>query len=98
MTMSFYTLSDQDHQDIINHQAVLLDVRSPEEYSDYHIDNAINFDVIRLEQGELPNADKTTPVFTYCRSGRRSEVAKQILTASGFTKVYNLGGIDGVMQ
>ncbi len=71
--------------------AVLLDVRSPEEYSAEHLPNARNIPVDRIDAraGEL---SKDTPVVTYCKSGMRAHRAAEALKAQGYT-VYELGGI-----
>ena len=76
---------------------IVLDVRTPDEYADGHIADAINLDVeddafVDKAKALLP-ASKTIAV--YCRSGRRSAVAAEQLAAQGF-KVVNLkGGIVG---
>ena len=73
---------------------VLLDVRTQEEYDEKHIPNSllIPVDVIEKEAPEKLT-DKNTPIFVYCRSGRRSVTASEALVKMGYTKVYNLGGI-----
>ena len=71
----------------------LLDVRTPEEYVDGHIAGAININVqsddfIEMAAKEL---SKDSTVLVYCRSGRRSLTAAEILTKLGY-KVVNLKG------
>lgn len=71
----------------------LLDVRTPQEYADEHIDGAININVQsedfqRLAEREL---SKDSTILVYCRSGRRSLEAAKILTNLGY-KVINLKG------
>ena len=70
----------------------LLDVRTPEEYSEGHIEGATLIPVAELEGrlGELPE-DK--PIIVYCRSGNRSRTAANILIENGFKEVYDMGGI-----
>lgn len=70
--------------------AVLVDVRTPDEFAAKHIDGAINIPVDELEarKAELP---KDKDVVVYCRSGARSARAKSLLAGAGFTKVHNLG-------
>lgn len=67
---------------------IIIDVRTPAEYADGHVEGAINLD---LESGqfeaELPNLDPAQPYIVYCRSGRRSGVAVEIMKASGFTQI-----------
>lgn len=75
----------------------LLDVRTPQEYAEGHIDGALNINVQsddfrRLVEKEL---SKDFTILVYCRSGRRSMDAAEILTELGY-KVVNLkGGIIG---
>lgn len=76
----------------------LLDVRTPEEYSDRHIDKAINLPLGDIEEGISPSASKDAAVYVYCRSGNRSAQAKQILDNLGFTNVIDLGGIEEVID
>lgn len=71
----------------------LVDVRTPQEYADGHIEGAININVqsddfIQQAGKEL---SKDSPVFVYCRSGRRSLKAVDMLTGLGY-KVVNLKG------
>jgi len=67
---------------------VIIDVRTPAEFAEGHVEGAINLD---LEGGqfeaELPNLDPAQPYIVYCRSGRRSGVAVEIMKASGFTQI-----------
>lgn len=69
--------------------AVLLDVRTPEEYRSGHIPNAVNLPLDRLSTAKLP---AQTPVFAYCLSGARSAQACAWLKQQGF-EATNLGGI-----
>jgi phage shock protein E len=79
--------------------AVVLDVRSPEEFAEGHLPTAVNIPVddfaARIaEVDKLVAGDKTKPVVTYCGSGSRSRKAKQQLEAAGYTHVINGGGLD----
>lgn len=78
--------------------SVLLDVRTPSEYSLSHIDGAINYDLARLQSGEMPKISKSTYIKLYCRSGARAGEAKSILEAEGFKNVLNLGGINSLQN
>ncbi|MFZ5965675.1 MAG: rhodanese-like domain-containing protein [Bacillota bacterium] len=75
-------------------QIILLDVRTKEEYVEKHITDSmlIPLDVLKAE-AEAKIWDKDVPIFVYCRSGRRSAQAADILVKLGYTNVYNLGGI-----
>ncbi len=73
--------------------AQLVDVRTPEEFKQEHIPNAIMID-IKAETFEqlIQNLDRDRPVFVYCRSGKRSLQAANILEKNKFKTVYNLDG------
>ena len=77
---------------------LLIDVRTPEEYSSGHIQNAVNISVETLGT-RLDEVPRDTPVVVYCRSGNRSAIATQILVNGGYRPIYDLGGIqDWVAQ
>lgn len=74
--------------------AILLDVRSQEEYDEGHIQGAIvipDTEIADRAPGELSHKEAT--ILVYCRSGRRSKLAAQILADMGYTQVYEFGGI-----
>lgn len=77
---------------LVQDGAWLLDVRSPEEYADGHIDGARNFPVDRLE-AEVAKLPRDRPLVVYCAVGSRSARAAQILAAAGFD-VRNLGKME----
>jgi rhodanese-related sulfurtransferase len=72
---------------------VVVDVRTPDEYSEGHIEGAVNvnyFDSNFSEQ--ISKFEKTKPIFVYCRSGKRSTSAASKLIELGYNQVYNLEG------
>ena len=71
---------------------VLLDVRTPEEFSEGHLANAVLIPIQELSQrlGELASY-KEKKIIAYCRSGNRSGRAAELLGAKGFT-VFNMEG------
>lgn len=75
---------------------ILLDVRTPEEFANSHIDGAINIDVRSADFNQrIAKLDKDQPVYVYCLSGGRSANASNILAQNGFKTVNNmLGGIS----
>lgn len=86
-------------KDLIAKGAVVLDVRTPEEFADGHLPNATNIPVHEVarrisEVDQLVGGDKTRPVVAYCASGARSARAKAALEAAGYTNVVNGGGFD----
>ena len=73
--------------------AVLLDVRTPEEYREGHIPGSKNVPLQSLDKvtGFVNNQD--IPIFVYCLSGARSAQAVSALRRMGYTNVKNIGGI-----
>jgi rhodanese-related sulfurtransferase len=70
---------------------ITLDVRTPGEFMEGHIAGAINIDVEGSSfDSEITNLDKSKSYAVYCRSGRRSLVAVDKLSAAGFEKLSNL--------
>lgn len=74
--------------------AVLLDVRSKGEYQEGHISGSKNIELEKIDTVGLFIKDKTTPIFIYCYSGSRSELAMSALKNMGYTSVKNIGGIS----
>ncbi|MCI9469413.1 MAG: rhodanese-like domain-containing protein [Oscillospiraceae bacterium] len=73
--------------------AVLLDVRTPQEYQDGHIPGSVNAPLQTLGSEDSLPADRDTPLFVYCHSGARSSQAVSLLTRMGYTNAKNIGGI-----
>jgi len=77
-----------------NDSAILLDVRNQDEFDEKNIPGSILIPVDELESrlSELP--DKDTVIIVYCRAGRRSEIASEILAENGFTNIFNMETIS----
>lgn len=80
--------------------SVLLDVRTEEEYGIEHAAGAVLLpqeDLETMDEGDilevLPDLD--APVLLYCRTGRRAALAAVKLEELGYTRLYNLGGLNG---
>ncbi len=72
---------------------VIVDVRTPAEYSAGHVDGAVNIDVEAADFGtQIEALPKDSTYAVYCHSGRRSGVATTQMGESGFTSVINLDG------
>ena len=82
---------------IADTSVIRLDVRTPEEYAEGHIDNAINIDVKNdsFESKALSTLPKDKTIALYCRSGRRSKNAAKILSDNGYTVVELNSGYNG---
>lgn len=77
-----------------DNDAVILDVRTSEEFEEGFIENAINIDIYK-GQGfiyELENLDKNKNYYVYCKAGGRSAQACSIMKEMGFQNAFNLIG------
>lgn len=84
---------------MIDGGAVVIDVRTADEYAQDHLPNARNIPVQELsthlgEVAKLVGNDKTRPIVLYCARGSRAGKAKAQLEAAGYTHVVNGGGLD----
>ena len=73
--------------------AVLLDVRTSQEYREGHIPGSKNVPLQELDKVDSVAENKDTMLYVYCRSGARSRQAVSILKHMGYTNVHNIGGI-----
>ena len=74
--------------------AVIVDVRSEDEYAQGHIPGAVNVPLDDIDRISEMIEDTNTPLFTYCLTGSRSSRAVKTLKSKGFTHVINMGGIN----
>jgi len=73
--------------------AQLVDVRTPAEYAQGYLANAVNLDWTSGQlEAQAGTLDKSKPVLLYCASGRRSASAREHLAKEGFTDVVDLSG------
>lgn len=79
-------------------QTLVIDVRSPFEYRTGHYNGAINIPVNQIQRRYKELGNKNTTIIVYCRTGVRSENAKNKLKQLGFKKVYNGGGLADMMS
>ena len=71
----------------------IVDVRTPEEYAEKHLKDAVNINFNNDDFVDLVSKlDKTKPVLVYCLSGGRSAKAAALISKKGCTAVYNLDG------
>lgn len=80
-------------QNDIAQGGLLIDVRSPEEFSEGHVKNALLIPPTQIFSAKLPE-EKSMPIYLYCKMGPRAEFAAGVLKERGYTKVTNLGGLD----
>ena len=80
---------------LIDSGVLVVDVRSEEEFQSGHLEGALNVPHTEIEENlAVFGADKEKPIVVYCRSGRRSGIAKEVLEKNGFTSVHNGGGYE----
>ena len=79
-------------------KGIWIDVRTPEEYQEGHLADAVN-----IPHDQIANkisataADKNAPIHLYCKSGRRAGLAKKQLEKMGYTNVSNHGGYQDLL-
>ena len=97
--MSFFNFFKQPdiHKGLREHaqteNAVLLDVRTPQEYREGHIPGSKNVPLQTIDKVTSIVENKDTALFVYCYSGARSRQATAMLQHMGYTNVQNIGGI-----
>lgn len=80
----------------IDSGAKLYDVRTDEEYTDGHFEDADLWSLQDIQAAKLPDVAKDTKLYVYCRSGNRSAQAASLLSDAGYTNVVDLGGLQDV--
>ncbi len=88
---------DQDVKALLQEGAVLVDVRSQEEFDSGHLKEALHLPFEQIL--ELPQKAKVTQdsvIVVYCQSGGRASKAKKTLDEAGYKNVHNAGGYEGL--
>src|ERR1035437_4172999 len=80
-----------NYAELVKQGAIILDVRSKEEYSGGHIKGSINISLDQLSNNLSKLKDKNKPIITCCASGMRSAAAKSVLKSNGYVQVHNGG-------
>jgi len=89
---NIFGLEKTDYSELVKNGAIILDVRSKEEFNSGHIKGSVNIPVNTLQNNLSKLKDKNKPIITCCASGMRSASAKSILKNNGYTDVHNGGG------
>lgn len=77
--------------------AILVDVRTEDEYNSGYIENSLNIDYFSNDFSvNADKLDKNTPIILYCRSGNRSSMSANKISKLGFKEIYNLEG--GILE
>ena len=90
-----YNVGPMTAKNLIANGALLIDVRSENEFAKKHIDGAINIEYTKIaEQIASVVSNKNTPIVLYCSAAKRSTQALRTLVRLGYTNVYNLGSMS----
>ena len=89
--------SDELMEFIELNDAILVDVRTEDEYNSGYIENSLNIDYFSNDFSvNADKLDKNTPIILYCRSGNRSSMSANKISKLGFKEIYNLEG--GILE
>ena len=89
--------SDELIEFIELNDAILVDVRTEDEYNSGYIESSLNIDYFSNEFSvNADKLDKNTPIILYCRSGKRSSMSANKISKLGFKEIYNLKG--GILE
>ena len=85
---------DEFKKEVIGKNTQLIDVRTPKEYKEGFIDNAININIYQKDQfiKEIQKFEKTKPIYVYCHKGGRSGKASKLLEELGFKTINDFTG------
>jgi len=89
--------SKTDLDVLVANGAIVIDVRTVDEYEAGHMKDSLNIPLDILES-QIPSIEKDKPIITCCESGSRSGFAKSILEANGFKEVYNGGNCNKLKE
>lgn len=77
-----------------NKNAVVVDVRTAEEYNERHIPGAISIPLDEIDKQQFRALSPDDVILVYCRSGSRSKRAAEKLAAAGYKNVFDFGGVN----
>ena len=80
----------EEMQKLIKNGAIVIDVRSMQEYNEGHVDGAISIPEYEIDEKIKDNIQEDEQIVLYCSSGSRSRRAKKKLEEFGYKNVYNL--------
>lgn len=84
-------IAKEELNDYIKQGAIIIDVRSPQEYREGHVDGAISIPDYQIKkQIEKKIKNKDELIIVYCSTGHRGQRTQQILENMGYTNVYNV--------
>lgn len=77
---------------------LIVDVRTNEEFLAGHLPNSINIPYDEIDRLPSIAKDKTQPIFLYCRSGRRSDIAEKAVKQQGYQYIYNGESYEALLK
>lgn len=90
----FSTLAGTNSEELIT-SIIVIDVRTPEEFSETHVENSLNIDFLKNDfTANISKLEKNKTYKLYCRSGNRSGQAEQLMRTLGFKDVENIGSVS----
>ncbi|NOW93410.1 rhodanese-like domain-containing protein [Mucilaginibacter sp. SG564] len=85
--------------DVAQDKAYLIDVRTPEEYNQKHLQYAANINIKSADfADQIRKLDKNKSIYLYCHSGNRSGRAADSLQTLGYHLSYNIGALDSLTK
>lgn len=81
-----------------NKNQTIVDVRTPAEFAEEHIEGAVNIPVDQVANRIDEFKQMQTPIVAYCRSGNRSSMAVSILKQHGISDAINGGGLEDMKR
>jgi phage shock protein E len=92
-------ISPEAAQEYLKKGALVIDVRTPAEFSAGHLPNAINIPLAQIESGSpLPLKNKDQVLLLHCQGGMRSAKATKLLSGMGYVNVFDLGAYSRAAQ
>ena len=92
-------ISPATYKEQVKTNDVLVDVRTPAEFKEGHVKDALHADFNAGEfAAQVKGWDKTKTYYLYCASGNRSGKAARLMHQAGFKHVYNLGGYNSLKE
>ncbi len=88
-----HKLSLRDLPNLQRNGAILIDVRSNEEYNQGHLNGSIHIPHDRILEG-VKKYSKDTILILYCSTGSRSKIASNLLVSMGYSNVYDMGKVS----
>jgi rhodanese-related sulfurtransferase len=88
-------ISTKEGADLVKRGAMIVDVRTPDEYNSGHLSQAFNMPVDEIQALMLSKVrDKNRVILLHCKTGLRSKKAKDMLVGQGYVNVFDMGSYE----